>query len=149
MSNYLLGLAGDKQEVWRYTSDGHAGETESYRKSQSLLGPLWTSRVNDQVSEGERTEESALLMLLYDRLHEQSTGEESRNYLRRRVLWRLYHYEKLNGDVAVDMMFPGITIDSYKNGYFKCSLLWRMFRYEKDPDSGKTEMDLLFIPVRR
>ncbi|HEY5621157.1 MAG TPA: hypothetical protein VIR77_01010 [Pontiella sp.] len=149
MSNYLMGLAGDKNEVWRYASEGTAGEVESYRGSQSILGPLWTSTVNDQVSEGERTEESALLMLLYDRLHEQATGEEARNYLRRRVLWRLYHYEKLNGDVSVDMMIPGVTIDSYKSGYFKCSLLWRLFRYEKDPENGKTELDLLFIPLRR
>jgi len=145
--NYLL-LFGQSKERWNYGMDEESGteKLEMYSKKQSFF-PLWEQSVKDKVSKGERLETSALLGLLYDTRHEQKT-EEEHDYLRRRVLWRLYHYEKLNGDVSADI-FPGVTVDSYQNGYFKCSFLWRMFRYEKDPADGSKKLDLLYIPFRR
>jgi len=64
------------------------------------------------------------------------------------ILWKLWDWEKENGDVALDV-FPGFTYDSKTNGYVKTSLLWRLFRYERDPLKGETKVDLLFLPVWR
>jgi hypothetical protein len=147
-TNYLLFL-GQGRERWEYEADDLSGteQASSYWKEQYLF-PLWNHRINDKIAAGDRLETSALLGFLYDTRHEQKTGEQTHDYLRRRILWRLYHYEKLNGDMSTDI-FPGITIDSYKNGYYKCSVLWRLFRYEKDPESGSKKLDLLFLPLRR
>jgi hypothetical protein len=109
---------------------------------------LWSRTVDEKTAAGTRLETSSLLGFLYDTRHEEQTGEKEHDYLRRRVLWRLYHREKLNGDASTDI-FPGITVDSYKNGYYKCSVLWRLFCYEKDPETNNKKLDLLFIPLRR
>ena len=66
-----------------------------------------------------------------------------RDYTRKRLLWRLWHYEKLNGDVSVDA-FPAVTYDSRKDGFRKVSFLWRVFRYERGAESRK--LDILFLP---
>ena len=66
---------------------------------------------------------------------------------RHRVLWKLWDWERSDGDVSLDV-FPGFTYDSKTNGYTKTSLLWRLFRYESDPEKG-TAADLLFIPIWR
>jgi hypothetical protein len=63
------------------------------------------------------------------------------------VLWRLWHWEEENCNVALDV-FPGFTYDSKTNGYSKTSFLWRFFRYENDPEKG-TSADFLFIPIMR
>jgi len=91
---------------------------------------------------------SSLLLLLYDykRTIRQQKEEESSDYTRARILWRLWHYERANGDVSVDV-FPGITYDRKKNGFKKFSFLWRLIRYEKGPDGKK--VDLLFLPLVR
>ena len=86
------------------------------------------------------------LLFLYDWRHE-SVPEENHEYARRRVLWRLYHYEQLNGDESTDV-FPAITWDRRKDGYRKFSFLWRFFRWERDPEKG-TSLDVLFIPFKR
>ena len=69
------------------------------------------------------------------------------SYSRHRVLWKLWDWERENGDVSLDV-FPGFTYDSKKDGYSKTSFLWRFFRYENDPKSGK-KVDVLFVPVWR
>ncbi len=142
--NYLL-FVGHHRERWTYESE--AQKVTRYSKNQYVF-PVWQRNVKDDVAAGKRLEDSSLLGLLYDTLHEQEAGKEQHDYLRRRILWRLWHYEKLNGDVSVDA-FPGITVDSYKNGYHKTSFLWRLFRYENDPETGRKKLDLLFIPFRR
>jgi hypothetical protein len=109
------------------------------------MGRLWDRDKREDVKNEKSEETSSILLALYDTRHEK---QPEHDYLRRRILWRLWHYEKLNGDMTTDI-FPGITIDSYKNGYKKYSMLWRLFRYENDPESGEKELDLLFIPVRR
>ena len=119
------------------------------------LFPLWsherTRGVMFDLPSGEKSLDAELetfsaLLFLYDYRHE-SVPEENHDYARRRVLWRLYHYERLNGDESTDV-FPAITYDRRKDGYRKFSFLWRFFRYERDPEKG-TKLDVLFIPFRR
>ena len=120
-----------------------------YRKNR--LFPLWSaSHRTDRVS-GAVDSKRSLLLALYDHMHERSaattdTDQAADDYTRARVLWRLWHYERLNGDVSVDI-FPGITYDRKTDGFKKVSFLWRLFRYEKGPQGKK--LDLLFIPLMR
>ena len=96
-------------------------------------------------------DESSLLLALFDTRHDTVAAkdgkEEALDYKRRRVLWRLWHYEKRNGDVSVDI-FPGITYDTRADGFSKTSLLWRLYRYERHPGGG-VDLDLLFLPLSR
>ena len=119
------------------------------------LFPLWsherTRGVMFELPSGEKSLDAELetfsaLLFLYDYRRE-TVPEEGHDYARRRVLWRLYHYEKLNGDESTDV-FPAITWDRRKDGYRKFSFLWRLFRYERDPEKG-TSLDLFFLPLRR
>ena len=119
------------------------------------LFPLWsherTRGVMFELPSGEKSLDAELetfsaLLFLYDYRRE-AVPEEGHDYARRRVLWRLYHYEKLNGDESTDV-FPAITYDRRKDGYRKFSFLWRLFRYERDPEKGTT-LDVLFLPLRR
>jgi hypothetical protein len=124
-------------------------------EDSSWFFPLWsqsrTRGVMFDLPSGEKAldaeqETFRALLFLYDWRHE-SVPEESHDYTRRRVLWRLYHYERLNGDESTDI-FPAITYDRRKDGYSKFSFLWRFFRYERDPGKG-TSLDILFLPLRR
>ncbi|MBN2162638.1 MAG: hypothetical protein JXR25_10465 [Pontiellaceae bacterium] len=146
--HYLLSF-GQSDEHWRYEldDDGNRLERSVYTKDQGFF-PLWNHEVRDYAPADNRLETSSLLGILYDTRHEEGTKDEEHDYFRRRILWRLYHYEKLNGDMSTDI-FPGITIDSYKDGYYKMSVLWRLFRYEKDPETDRKKLDLLFLPLKR
>ena len=117
------------------------------------LFPIWSTERRRSVvfSEGRKAEdatfeESNLLFLLYDYRRERNSAQKH-DYVRRRVLWRLWHYERLNGDVSVDL-FPAITWDRREDGYRKTSFLWRLFRYERDAE-GEKKLDILFIPIVR
>ena len=117
------------------------------------LFPIWSTERRRSVvfSEGRKAEdatfeESNLLFLLYDYRRERNSAQKH-DYVRRRVLWRLWHYERLNGDVSVDL-FPAITWDRREDGSRKTSFLWRLFRYERDPE-GEKKLDILFIPLVR
>lgn len=91
-------------------------------------------------------EDFSLLFFLYD-FKRESIPSDGREYVRRRVLWRLYHHETLDGDSTTDV-FPAITWDRRKDGYRKASFLWRLFRWERDPEKG-TSLDLFFLPLLR
>ena len=67
-------------------------------------------------------------------------------YVRSRVRWRMWHYERAGDEVSVDV-FPAVTYDRRGNEFKKVSFLWRLFRYERDKDQRK--LDLLFLPVLR
>lgn len=89
---------------------------------------------------------ASLLVWLYrhDWNHDR-LGADART--RHRVLWRLWDWEKRNGDISLDV-FPGFTYDSRGDGYSKTSFLWRFLRYERDPAAG-TSVDLLYVPIWR
>jgi hypothetical protein len=126
------------------------GTDDALLEEHSISGlfPLWTKRL-DMPRNGIKTTETATILLrLYD--YRQETPHENRKeiYTRHRVLWRLYHNETLGGDSSTDI-FPAITIDKKETGFRKYSFLWRMYRYEKNPETGTTKLDILFIPLKR
>lgn len=91
-------------------------------------------------------------LIFYDYKHEfgplpAKNSTALNDYTRARVLWRLWHYERLNGDVGVDV-FPGVTYDRKKDGYKKVSVWWRLYRHERTA-KNKVSLDLFFIPVKR
>jgi len=110
--------------------------------------PLWSYENRETPSTERVRKKGSLLLLLADYKREVDRLPDSgelNDYSRSRVLWRLWHREKLNGRVSVDM--PGITYDSRPDGFRKFSFLWRVFRYEKGPEG--TKMDIIFPIVRR
>jgi len=114
--------------------------------------PLWSHETEATPAEGRNKQDTSVLLWLYDYQHEQGplpgkTARADHDYTRSRVLWRLWHYEKLNGDVSVDV-FPAITYDHKTDGFKKVSFLWRFFRYERGAD-GETKLDALFLPLKR
>ncbi len=124
---------------------------EAVRRRSTRLFPIWRTEQSEGVDAGWLRSEGHLLLILYDYKHEVGSGlfkaRSEYDYLRRRVLFRLYHYERLNGVTSTDI-FPAITIDRNPvAGKYKVSFLWRLFRYERTPE--KLDIDLLFIPLRR
>jgi hypothetical protein len=122
--------------------------------TDSGLFPLWGSETRAKTrldgSTLSAADESSLLLALYDTKRNSVAANGSTpalDYERRRILWRVWHYERRNGDVSVDL-FPFITHDTHADGFRKTSLLWRLYRHETASD-GKTSLDILFVPVRR
>ena len=113
--------------------------------------PLWSYTHEETPAQGRKNTDGSIVLWLYDYNHEvgplAKTPAGTNDYTRARVLWHLWHYERLNGDVSVDL-FPGITYDRKLDGFKKISWLWRVFRYERSKDGGK-KLDLLFIPFMR
>ena len=126
-------------------------EGERYRQrhlTSNRLFPLWNFRREIYgAEEGPVRTTGSVLWRLYDHQTEQGTEDHPHAYVRRRILWRVWHYEKLNGHVSVDSL-PFITYDSRPDGFRKLTFLWRGLRYEKDPQTG-TKLDVLFLPIRR
>ncbi|MEI7880405.1 MAG: hypothetical protein WCI95_05980 [bacterium] len=120
----------------------------SFAKDNGFF-PLW-SYTHLRPATGPDQTYGSLLMVLYDyktTLGAGLDGAQTREeYVRKRVLWRLYHYERHNEDVSVDI-FPAITYDRTKDGFQRWAFLWRAFRYERGPEGKK--LDLLFIPLIR
>lgn len=139
----------------RSSSDPVRPENDFHMTStDSGLFPLWSaeSRIKTRLNGSplSRTDASAILLALYDTKRntvEAADTTPALDYTRRRVLWRVWHYERRNGDVSVDL-FPFITHDTHADGFRKTSFLWRVYRYERAPD-GKTALDLLFVPLIR
>jgi hypothetical protein len=90
------------------------------------------------------------LFLLYDYTHRirpaSASGQPASEYVRKRILWKFYDYERTDEKVTIDV-FPAITYDQTRDGLRKWAFLWRAFRYETGPDGRK--LDLLFIPLLR
>jgi hypothetical protein len=144
----------DKYRLEAWKSKKALGDYRKTTVSDGLF-PLWSSGATvDTRLDGTRLreqEDSSLLLALYDTKREVESGAGTTakplDYTRRRILWRVWHYEKRNGDVSVDI-FPAITYDTHTDGFSKTSFLWRLFRYEKRPDGG-VDFDLLFLPLKR
>jgi len=114
--------------------------------------PLWNYASQSTPAKGISRCDASVLLWLYDYKYEAGPlpGVQpgaTNDYTRSRVLWRLWHYERLNGDVSVDV-FPSFTYDRKPDGFKKISFLWRGFRYERDSD-GSRKLDVLFIPLKR
>lgn len=112
--------------------------TDSWTKTRLDGTPLSASR------------EFALLGFLYDTKHDTAAADATHSaldYARHRVLWRVWHRERRNGDVSLDV-FPFITRDAHADGFRKTSFLWRFYRYERSRD-GQVAVDLLFLPIVR
>ncbi len=112
--------------------------------------PLWRYSKDRIPAKKEYVTDWSLLMFLYDYKHESGKSESDQNKtvdkVRSRVLWYLWHYERLDKDISLDI-FPAITYDKKSDGLKQISFLWRLFRYKKC--NGRTEMDLLFLPIVR
>lgn len=111
--------------------------------------PLWTYSSSATVGTPQRETKASLLLLLYDynrKIQPKSPTSTASDTTRARVLWRLWHYERANDDVSVDI-FPAITYDRKGDAFKKVTFLWRFFRYERGNEGRK--LDLLFLPVMR
>lgn len=108
------------------------------RREATFAGPVKTA-------DRHLTTRSALLWL-YDYRREVDSARQH-DYVRHRVLWRLLHYERLNGNTTMDL-FPAVTWDRRVDGRHRFSFLWRLIRSETDAE-GRRTLDLLFLPVRR
>lgn len=120
-------------------------KTERYlqrRERGSGFFPLWNYSSVEQIHTGQVDSGGSLLLWLFDSKYEKHPGK-GQEYTRRRVLWRIYHYEKLDDDVSVDA-FPFITYDRNKDGYSKFSFLWRFLSIEKHKDGRRVHV--LFVP---
>ena len=117
--------------------------TRRYTERNGVF-PLWSYFRRENPAAGRRRVRGRLLLLLYDY---KRTVKPDDDYTRARILWRLWHYERSNGDVSVDA-FPAITYDRKTDGFKKMSFLVRFFRYERSAKGG-TKLDLLFIPILR
>ena len=146
---------------WNDRINGHLGygsDTNSYklvrtvsRGNELLLDYEHTrkaafSALDRSKQSDEEESKSSFLIWLYNYKHENDLMKGD-VYTQHRVLWRLWDWEEMNGDVSLDV-FPGFTYDSKTNGYTKTSFLWRFFRYENDPKKGAAA-DVLFIPIWR
>ena len=113
--------------------------------------PLWSYDSERAPAVGRERSSCSILLRFYDQMHErypdQKAGGGSNDYVRKRLLWRVWHYERLNGDVSVDAL-PAITWDRKKDGYHKFSFLWHFVRWERDAQ-GRHKFDLFFIPLMR
>ena len=119
------------------------------KRCHSTMFPLWSYSRQGNDGEKELNVERSILLFLHDYEREVKTAKDGTvsDYTRSRVLFRLWHYERLNGDVSVDVL-PAITYDRKADGFKKVTFLWRFFRYERDAGGAK-KMDLLFIPILR
>ena len=114
-------------------------------KSENSRTVKFDAKSREKLSDEENGESGIFCNFFWHSKHEASKGHE---YDMKSILWRFWHYEKLNGDVTVDS-FPFFTYDSKTNGYSKTSLCWRLFRNEYDPKTNKRSVDFLFVPVWR
>lgn len=121
----------------------------TYTKKHGCF-PIWHYSKRRVPSKDTLNVSGSFLLMLYDYRRETkeiSPKDTVHDYTRARILWRLWHYERTNGNVSVDI-FPAITYDRKTDGFKKISFLWRFFRYERNA-SGEKQIDLLYIPLLR
>ena len=150
----LSGLStSDRKIRWSASDDGKTVMAEDKSdfgnffayKSENCREVKFDAKTREKVSDEENGEAGIFCNFFWHSKHEASKGHE---YDMKSILWRFWHYEKLNGDVTVDS-FPFFTYDSKTNGYSKTSLCWRLFRNEYDPKTDNRSVDFLFVPVWR
>jgi len=151
-------LGSEWSERAERPADDPDAQTRLRRTRSSWLFPLWScrhqSREGDRIQPGEAAREAdfRLLAWLYDYrlragLRDTDDPKKAHDYVRSRILWRVMHYEWLDGDESLDV-FPFITWDRKASGYRKFSFLWRLFRNERTAEGGRN-LDVLFLPILR
>ncbi len=138
----------------RVRPSGNAADAplvRTYHRTHGVF-PLWTYAKQSTPAQDRESVNGSALAWLYDYKYDTHFGRSgnaprTNDYTRARVCWRLWHYERLNGEVNVDV-FPGFTYDRKADGFEKTSFLWRFFRYERDR-AGAKRLDLFFVPVKR
>lgn len=133
-----------------YDNKGKAtGRKECSTARSHGFFPFW-SYSHQTTPLGEEETDGSFLLFLYDYKRtgktNQVVSQPQDEQVRRRILWRFYHYERKNADVSVDI-FPALTYDETRDGFRRWSFLWRAFRYEQGPEG--TKLDLLFVPILR
>jgi len=124
--------------LWHYKAD----ERQRVRDHDfSIVGWLYDYRSRERAAREQKSEEQ-------QGTAQTAQGGGAEDYVRSRVLWRVMHYERLNGQSSLDL-FPFITYDARKETRFrKFSFIWRFVRYERT-DEGGLKLDVLFIPLHR
>jgi hypothetical protein len=150
LTTYLV--RKDRQLLIRWSDYDFHGAGQDQKSSVTSrsdgLFPLWDFETKILTGPDglpfDDTRDNAILLFLYDfkRKHTAAT-----DYVRRRILWRVWHYEKRNDDSSMDL-FPFITHDVHADGFRKTTFLWRLFRHETSP-LGETALDILFLPIVR
>ncbi|MDD4872647.1 MAG: hypothetical protein PHR77_19015 [Kiritimatiellae bacterium] len=127
-----------------------AGRERITNRMENGFFPLWNYSDVESPADGKADVNASVFLLLCDYKREvrpvKNDAQAKDEYTRARILWRLWHYERSNDDVSVDV-FPAITYDRKSGKFRKVSFLWRFFRYERD-EKGK-KADIIFIPVIR
>jgi len=131
-------------------STSRVGKQDARDEVSQGCFPLWYYKRETRPEQSWRQRDFSLLFLLYD-YHaltaDQPQGPaKARDYVRHRVLWRLYHYERGDETISVDIV-PGITYDKRPDGFRQFAFLWRFFRHANGPEGR--QVDFLFIPVWR
>jgi hypothetical protein len=99
---------------------------------------LYTRKEN---LEKKTVDAQALWYLYYYSHHDKTETEPEKTTAR--ILWKLYHRERLGDEINFDI-FPFISYsENQKRSRF--SFCWHLFNYEKTEDSFK--LHLLFMPV--
>jgi hypothetical protein len=132
------------------SSTGATRTVKRENRKEDGVFPLWSYARSDLVGSSQKNIRTTVLIRLFDYDHvteKESDKSDVNDYTRARVLWHVWHYERLNGDVSVDAI-PAITYDRKTDGFKKISFLWRFFRYERAANGAK-KLDLCFIPVMR
>jgi hypothetical protein len=109
--------------------------------------PLWSYDRTTNTKTERLEKDFSLLFFLQDYAKKKDLADAPKtDFVRTRVLWRLFRYQRDHDDVTVDV-FPAITYDRTGDSMRKASFLWRGFRYERK--EGQKAVDLLFLPVWR
>jgi hypothetical protein len=169
-SFWMFPWINTSQTNWVVTPDGADKPSERIETGRSGAFPLWSYRRtvtqgmahrrpivkakadSEAVTSSDQVHtktDFSLLLWLYDyrRRSVEAEGAVADERVRSRILWRVMHYERRDGDAVLDV-FPAITWDSQADGDRQFSFLWRFFRWGR-PAQGGTNLDLLFIPILR
>jgi len=147
-----LFLAGTRHHVLvapdpRATQAGVEAPMVRVNQTERWFFPVFNHERQEAIDAPNANVDASVLFFLWDyqrKVRAKAGGVD--DYTRARVLWRAYHYERVNGDVSVDV-FPFVTYDRKRNGYRKTSFMWRFFRHERK--GRRTKLDVCFLPLIR
>ena len=157
-SDYLLTVPWMYSErsagVRPAAKDGSTPQTAWTQRKSGLFPLWWYDRRTEAPAGGTPTRRVGFSLLgwLYDYQggfgqKDDKDPKKTHDYVRSRILWRVMHYEKLDGGESLDL-FPFITWDRKADGYRGASFLWRFYRNERTADGGRN-VDLFFLPLLR